>query len=184
MKSKNLKAVTIMAVTMSLFASSLGQSVIQNDLIKNSKTMITTEKGMDLQPFFKAELRYIKGKEPVAVSKEGRIGKLLGSGEGKVFGDKIQGKVHWSIFEIIGTVCETNIVGIINTNDGFTINFESKGFGTVPDKSKPNLWDMPAVIKFDAESDKYKWVNKTFALWTGEFDMERGIHKYQAWYTR
>jgi hypothetical protein len=135
------------------------------------------------QRTFKAELLY----QPSATSvqlreRSSRSGDLLGSGDGTVWGAPFQGRVHWSLFEVQGPICETNIVGVITTEDGATLEFETRGYGVVPDPTQPHLWDMPAVVRFRTESPAYQWLNTTLARWEGTFDMHRGVHTYQASY--
>jgi hypothetical protein len=79
-----------------------------------------------------------------------------------------------------GPFCETNIVGVITTDDGAEVAFETRGYGLVPDPKEPSTWDMPAVVKFRTESPAYQWLNTTLARWEGAFDMDRGLHTYQA----
>ena len=99
-----------------------------------------------------------------------------------VWGATLQGRVHWSIFEVQGPVCETTIVGAITTEDGAQVELETRGYGVVPDPNQPHLWDMPAVVRFRTESSTYQWLNTTLARWEGTFDMRRGVHTYQAYY--
>ena len=136
------------------------------------------------QQLFQATLHY----RPSALSvqspeRSNRSGDLLGSGDGTVWGATLQGWVHWSIFEVQGPICETNIVGVITTDDGAEVAFETRGYGLVPDPKEPSTWDMPAVVKFRTESPAYQWLNTTLARWEGTFDMDRGLHTYQAYYS-
>jgi len=132
---------------------------------------------------FQAEFHYRPNIPPVELhDNSSRSGELLGSGDGVVAGAILQGRVHWSLFEVQGPICETNIVGVITTDDGAQLEFETRGYGVVPDSNQPNLWEMPAVVKFRTESPTYQWLNTTLALWEGTFDMHSGIHSYQAYY--
>ena len=133
--------------------------------------------------FFQAALHYRPNAVPVELHDHAtRCGELLGSGDGIVRGERLQGRVHWSIFEVQGPICETNIVGVITTDDGAEVAFETRGYGLVPDPTQPSTWDMPAVVKFRTESPAYQWLNTTLARWEGTFDMDRGLHTYQAYY--
>jgi hypothetical protein len=80
-----------------------------------------------------------------------------------------------------GTICETNIVGIITIDEGAQVAFETRGYGIVPDPTQPHLWAMPAVVKFRTESPTYQWLNSTLAIWKGTFDGHTGVHRYQAY---
>lgn len=134
------------------------------------------------QELFELKLQYYPDSKPAVSSTKGRIGELLGSGKGTVTGKKINGTARWSIFEIVGNICETNIAGYIQTDDRSRINYETKGFGLVPDKkNKPNDWKMPAVIKFSTKAKKYEWLNDTLAILQGSFNMEAKNHQYKAY---
>ena len=135
------------------------------------------------QQLFQAELHYRPSAAPVQLHQHAsRSGDLLGSGDGIVRGAMLQGRVHWSLFEVQGPICETNIVGVISTEDGAQVEFETRGYGLVPDPDQPDLWDMPAVLRFRTESPAYQWLNTTLARWEGTFGMLRGVHTYQAYY--
>jgi len=135
------------------------------------------------QQLFQAELRVRPSAPPVQVHEPPRSsGDLLGSGDGIVRGATLQGRVHWSIFEVQGAICETTIVGVITTDDGAQLDFETRGYGVVPVSNQPDLWDMPAVVRFRTQSPTYQWLNTTLAWLEGTFDMRRGVHTYQAYY--
>jgi hypothetical protein len=135
------------------------------------------------QQLFQAELQYRPSAPPVQVREQSnRRGDLLGSGDGTVSGAALQGRVQWSIFEAQGRICETTIVGVITTDNGATVEFATRGYGVVPDPNQPDLWDMPAVVRFWTENPDYQWLTTTLARWEGTFDMQRGVHTYQAYY--
>ncbi|HEV2238122.1 MAG TPA: DUF3237 family protein [Ktedonobacterales bacterium] len=137
------------------------------------------------QPLFHAELHYQPGAPAVQLHDGSSNGTSpLGSGEGVVRGTTLQGRVKWSLFEVQGPICETNLVGVITTEDGAQVEFETRGYGVVPDPSRPQLWDMPAVVRFWTGSPAYQWLNTTLAVWEGMFDMRQGVHTYQAYYQK
>jgi hypothetical protein len=95
---------------------------------------------------FDAQLEYRTDFGPV-VPAEGREGKLLGSGDGRADGPRIRGTVRFSFYEegcpldpgfleapADATLaegdylCKTNPGGVIETDDGATIQFDAKGF--------------------------------------------------------
>ena len=143
-------------------------------------------KGKDMKHLFEAHLQYKPEASPVT-SSEGRIGKRLGSGDGKVKGLRIQGALRWDIYEKSGVVtgenrCQTNITGVIETHDGAQIQLDSTGFGMVPDSSQPNKWRMAAALNFNSSDERYAWLNTILGVWSGEFDMNTGQHRYQAYF--
>lgn len=136
-----------------------------------------------LEPLFRVELQYQEGLAAIT-SPEGRLGQYLGSGNGTIQGQGIQGMVRWDLYEVVGeTQCQTNFAGFIETDNGAKIRFEANGFGIVPDKSKPQQWHIANAVQFDTEDQRYHWLNTMLALWDGEFDMETYRHSYQV-YTR
>jgi hypothetical protein len=136
-----------------------------------------------LEPLFQVELQYREGLAAIT-SPEGRIGQYLGSGDGTIKGQRLQGAVRWDLYEVVGEArCQTNFAGIIETNNGAKIRFDAKGFGMVSDRSKPHRWHIANAVQFDTEDKRYDWLNTILALWDGEFDMETYRHSYQV-YTR
>lgn len=136
---------------------------------------------MSLKHLFDAELQYQR-KMPAVTSPEGNIGTRLGSGDGRFDGSRLRGTIRWDIYEKQGrSQCETNIAGVIETDDGAQISFDSLGFGMVPDTSSPHRWSMVAALRFESEDQRYTWLNTFLALWEGEFDMQTGRHRYRAY---
>jgi len=114
-------------------------------------------------------------------SREAGEGEYIGSGEGTVDGPRINGTVRWDLFEEQEeTLCRSNLAGVIETNDGAEIHFDSRGFFIKPDRSKPNKWVTSASVHFTAD-ERYEWLNAQLAVWAGEFDMETYCHHYQAY---
>ena len=137
------------------------------------------EKGIEL--LFEIALQYRKGMDAVT-SPEGKIGQYLGSGDGTVTGRTLQGLVRWDLYEVVGEArCQTNFAGVIETDDGGQIHFDAKGFGMVPDPSKPNEWHMASAVQFDTEDNRYERLNAVLGLWDGTFDMETYRHHYRVY---
>ena len=79
---------------------------------------------------FEMKLQYKQDKQPV--SKDGKVGEYLGSGEGYAHG-RINGNVHWSLFEAQSEVFyASNLFGTITTDDGAKIIFDTMGFFPPP----------------------------------------------------
>lgn len=143
-------------------------------------TTHSTVQSRQLEPLFEVELEYKEGKAPV--STEGKVGEYIGSGEGTANGPTINGAVHWTLFEAQSeTVCESNMFGVIETDDGAKIKFDTMGFFMRPDQDNPNLWVTSAAVKFDTEDDGYQWLNTILGVWEGEFDMGTHRHHYQVY---
>jgi len=134
-----------------------------------------------LEHLFEVELQFRQEMASVT-SSEGRQGKYIGSGDGTVKGPKIHGAVCWDLFEEQEeALCRSNLTGVIETDDGAQIQFDSRGFFIKPDKSNPNRWITSASVHFDTGDWRYEWLNTHLAVWEGEFDMETFRHHYQAY---
>jgi hypothetical protein len=136
-----------------------------------------------LEYLFDLALQYRPG-SAVVTTAEGRVGKRLGGGDGTIDGPRLQGKVRWDIYERGGVVtgedrCEINIAGMIETADGASVDFDAKGYGLVPDTSKPSEWSIAAVTQFHTLDERYTWLNSLLAPWHGGLDMQAGRHQYQ-----
>ena len=133
-----------------------------------------------LEHLFEVRLMYKEGKP--AVSGDGKVGEYIGSGEGTVDGARIKGAVHWTLFESQSeTACESNLFGIIITDDGAEIRFDTMGFFRRPYKDKPHLWVTSAAVSFQTDDDRYAWLNPILGVWEGTFDMDSYKHHYQAY---
>ncbi len=83
-----------------------------------------------LEPLFDAEPGYQPGMAPLTSEGDGA---LLGSGDGAVYGPKLNGKLEWTLFEQPGsTVCPMAPVARITARDGARIRFEGRGYATRP----------------------------------------------------
>jgi hypothetical protein len=134
-----------------------------------------------LEHLFDIELQYQQGMAAVT-SSENKIGHYLGSGDGAVKGPKLQGAVRWDLSEEQGEpVCRSNLRGLIETNDGAQINFDTMGFFMRPNKSNPQKWNATAAVHFNTTDRRYEWLNTALAVWEGEFDMGSYRHHYKVY---
>lgn len=134
---------------------------------------------------------------PVVVPAGDRDGVLLGSGDGTVRGDLLDGRLRFSMYSAecpmdpgfldgIGTslddlgdhVCRVTPGGVIETDDGARIQFDVKGFGlrtTEPDVR----WSLTGGIRFATDADEYAWLNRLMGVWDGEFFEHDGTARYR-----
>ena len=139
---------------------------------------ISQKEKLDL--LFDIYLEYKEGKPPVSM--DGKIGDYIGSGEGRVEGSQIQGTVHWTLFELVNeAACQSNLFGIITTEDQAAIKFDSMGIFIVPNKEKPHLWTTTAGVRFETNDERYQWVNSILGVWEGEFDSKSYRHHYRVY---
>ena len=134
-----------------------------------------------LEGLFEVELQFQQGMAKVN-SVENLGGEYVGSGVGTVRGLRINGTVRWDLFEEREeSLCRSNLVGVIDTNDGAQIQFDSRGFFIKPDESDPNKWITSASVRFNTADQRYDSLNSYLAVWEGEFDMAKLRHHYYAY---
>jgi hypothetical protein len=150
----------------------------------DTKTVTTSSGESRLEALFKADLQYQSDAEAVAPA-EGREGDYIGSGDGKVTGDRLRGTVRWSlwsgdcVYPLVRTgqsvpndlhLCTMNPVGFIETQDGARIRFDGRGYGLrSPEKYQTNL-----TLVSGTEDARYTWLTKVVAVMEGEFDEKAG----------
>jgi hypothetical protein len=146
---------------------------------------------VSLEHLFDAELAYRTDMAPV-VPPEGRVGKLLGSGEGRAQGPRIRGTIRFSFYEegcpldpgfldapADATLaegdylCKTNPGGVIETDDGAAIQFDAQGFALRLEARAPT-WKVASAIRFATDAPAYRCLNDVLALYEGEFDERTG----------
>lgn len=130
---------------------------------------------MNLRHMFDLELQHT-GPVPREVPTAGMVGDPIGSGHGRIEGEGIRGTVRWSLFERRhpGGVCDANHVGVIETDDGARIDFDTLGFYKQHDPPNQSKWSLAAGLRFHTRDDCYRWLNKIPSLLEGELDMETG----------
>lgn len=128
---------------------------------------------------FDVLLKYQAGKPPVRPS-EDRPGEYLGSGTGTIVGPALRGTVEWDLNEHTGRdACRMYFSGVIRTDDGALIMFDTLGFGSVPDPSTaPTRWTVAAAAQFESSDPRHAWLTTHPMTWVGEFDARTYEHRY------
>ena len=140
----------------------------------------TTLQKEKLNFLFEIHLEFEEDASPV--HKDGKVGDYIGSGVGTVTGPNLKGDVHWTLFEDQNeTVCESNLFGLITTDDGAQIHFDSLGFFAMPDENRPQRWATTASVRFDTDDGRYTWLNAVLGIWEGEFDVQCYCHHYRVY---
>ncbi len=133
----------------------------------------------DLEHLFDLNLIYKEDQPPVSL--DGKVGEYVGSGEGRASGQKLNGHVRWSLFEAPeGLVCPSNLFGVITTEDGAEIRFDSMGFFRRPNDAA-SVWQVAAVVRFETQAPHYAWLRPLLGVWQGRFDMASYLHDYQVY---
>lgn len=113
------------------------------DMTKNSA--VQNER---LEHLFRLDLQFQWEMLPLSAQDSGE-GEYIGSGDGTAKGPRIQGSVRWDLFEKREeTLCRSNLIGVIETDDGAQIRFDSRGFFIQPDRSNPNQWITSSSVFF------------------------------------
>ena len=115
-------------------------------------------------------------------SPDGRVGPYLASGDGTAEGPKLQGTVSWDLFEDQQheTIHASDMIGLIETNDGAQIAFETIGVYQAEDADKM-MWRLSAAARFRTADERYEWLTTAVALWNGTFDYETNTGHFQVW---
>ena len=136
-----------------------------------------------LEPLFELTLKPERGSwndgEP-DTSPEGRVGPYIASGHGTVDGPKVRGSVTWDLFEDqeLDTIHPSDMAGLIETDDGARIEFQTLGI-LVPEDSEKMRWAHSAAMRFKTRDERYAWLNTVLAFMTGTFDSEVPTSRYR-----
>lgn len=133
---------------------------------------------MGLERLFDAELVYRPRMAPIAASGEGR---LIGSGDGAVTGEKLSGVIRWTLFEQPGElVCAMNPSVVIDTEDGAEVRVEGRGYARREGRYD-RRWRVAATLRFDTRDRRYRWLDGALGFWEGEFDADEYRARYRAY---
>lgn len=78
-------------------------------------------------------------------------------------------------------MCESNLVGVITTDEGVEIRFDTMGFFMRPNLNLPHKWMTSAAVSFETQAETYAWLTTILGIWAGEFDMESYRHSYRVY---
>jgi hypothetical protein len=129
-----------------------------------------------LTPLFSAILEFTSD-SPVdaVVPPEGRDGAFIGSGRGRVAGDRVRGTLSWSLYagdclyprirkgERVSDdlhLCTLNPGRYIEIEDGRRIRFDGRGYGL----GSPNWYRVSAILTFATDSAAHHWLTEVLAL--------------------
>jgi hypothetical protein len=132
---------------------------------------------MPPERLFDAELTYREGMAPLAEHGEGR---LVGSGDGSVHGQRVRGTLRWTLFEGPGElVCTMNPTLAIRTEDGASIGIEGRGYAHRASGASQR-WRVAATLLFRTNEARYAWLDGALAVWEGDFDTGQHTARYRA----
>ncbi len=134
-----------------------------------------------LEATFAVKHTKFDGGKPKA-SPERRVGPYLAGGDGNVEGLRVNGTAIWTLFENqeFDPRRPANMVGVIETEDGARIEFETIGIFIKPEEGD-NLWRQSASVRFSTSDIRYDWLNSVLAFWSGAFDSSTYTHHYDVY---
>ena len=134
------------------------------------------------------------------ISAKNRDGPFIASATGTITGEEIHGKIKMSFYAAdcayllvqAGVdpgpgqhLCKENDGGIIETEDGAKITFDTRGYGLRgADPLNPKKWRLAMAVQFSTKDKRYQWLNTAFGLWEGQFDEEQGRASYKTYIRR
>ena len=131
-----------------------------------------------------AEFENQQGKKPV-ISRKGKVGEYLVSGEGAVFGANLNGVVQWDLTqEVDDHRCGFSLMGKILTDDGAGIRFDTLGFMKRGSGAEASRYQLTGSVIFETEANQYRWINDTLGVWQGYYDMGSFRHSYRIYIQR
>lgn len=131
----------------------------------------------DMHFLFDVDLRYHDS--TAAMARPDGAGNLIGSGTGQIHGPQLHGNCGGPISSTRGpTVAQLTLVGEIETEDGATIGFDSRGFAVAP--ATGTAWKITAAVGFVVEDPRYQWLQAIQAVWAGKFDESNATARYRA----
>jgi len=152
----------------------------------------------ELEHLFDFDLQAAPGKRPY-ISTQDREGSFITNSNGTPTG-KIRGKIRMTFFAIDCAyllvqagrgpgpgqhLCKENDGGVIETDDGAQIAFDTKGYGLRgADPSFPKRWRLAMAVQFSTTDKRYEWLNTAFGFWEGQFDEEKGVASYKGYVRR
>ena len=160
---------------------------------------LTSLQSAGLEHVFDFDLAASSAREPF-VSSKGRDGEFIVNGSGIVRGEKVRGKISLSFFAkdcayllvqagIEPTpgqhLCKESDGGVIETEDGARIIVDTRGYGLRGyDPTHPKRWRLAMTVQFSTDDTRYKWLNRAFGFWEGQFDEEIGSASYRGYIQR
>jgi hypothetical protein len=134
----------------------------------------------EMEPLFDLALEYRAGMAAVRQPGE-QPGEYLGSGDGSAAGPGVNSAVRWDLNEHAGErACQMFFSGVIETDDGAVVAFDTLGFGRVPDPATdPRRWVVSASVELRTDDPRYAWLSERPATLVGEFDASTYRHRYR-----
>ena len=152
-----------------------------------------------LEHAFDFNLEAAPEKKPY-VAANNREGVFIVNGVGTVKGAILRGRIKMSFFAsdcaylLVQAgidpgpgqhLCKESDGGIIETEDGASITFDTRGYGLRgADPSFPSRWRLAMAVQFSTTDKRYEWLNTAFGLLEGQFDEEKGKANYKAYIRR
>ena len=153
---------------------------------RSERIVHTLAEAVGIELLFKGDLQHRSESQVDAVAAgEEHEGEYIGSGDGTVTGERLHGKICWSLwagncaYPLVRSgqavpeglhLCTMNPTGVIETQDGARIRFHGRGYGL----RSPNQYRTSITLVFGTEDPRYAWLTKTLALTDGDFNEKTG----------
>ena len=107
----------------------------------------------------------------------------FGRGDGRARGDRLSGNVEWVDHPRRRSdgAQQTDVHGVIRTTDGAPVLFTLRGHTVWIDTPDWQHGRQLMSALFEAEAERYQWLNNTLCVAEGKIDQETGrseIHVY------
>ena len=129
---------------------------------------------MHLEKLCELDLHYVGGYHMVTPY-EGESGIAWGRGEGSLSGDRLSGAVQWSNHPTRrgdGTMLPC-VRGVVTTGDGADVLFDMTGRTVWVQLEGQTVGRQLLMTLFEADDDRYLWLNHTVCMTEGAIDPER-----------
>jgi Protein of unknown function (DUF3237) len=177
-----MRAALLMALASAMCPIAEGK----NDMNQSERIVTTVAEAAGIELLFKGDLQHRSESQVDAVTAgEEHEGAYIGSGDGTVTGERLRGKIRWSLwagnclYPLVRSgqavpeglhLCTMNPTGVIETQDGARIRFHGRGYGL----RTPNQYKTSLTLVFGTEDPRYTWLTKTLAVTDGDFNEKAG----------
>jgi len=177
-----VKSALMMAFVGAIYPMTKGENAVNG----SERTVTQVNEATEVEPLFTAVLQYRpESQVDIVTAGEKHEGAYIGSGDGIVTGERLRGKIRWSlwsancVYPLVRSgqpvpgglhLCTMDPTGFIETHDGARIRFDGRGYGL----RTPKQYKTSLTLVFGTEDARYMWLTKVLGVMEGEFDEKAG----------